>query len=149
MEPRPAEPADVAALDALARAVGLSLDAASELSRGHAELWVVGASGEPVGFALGWFLADELEIVDVAVAAAARLQGHGLRLLEKLLARGRERGARAAFLEVRASNAPAQALYRSSGFEKDGERSRYYADGEDAWLFRCCLEAGQHPDSTR
>ena len=40
-------------------------------------------------------------------------------------------------LEVRVSNEPAIALYRSFGFEEAGIRKRYYGDGEDAlimWL---------------
>jgi ribosomal-protein-alanine N-acetyltransferase len=50
------------------------------------------------------------------------------------------RGARGMLLEVRPSNAPALALYRSSGFEAIGVRRGYYPaeDGrEDAHvLFR-------------
>ena len=48
---------------------------------------------------------------------------------------GRRRGRYAGVvLEVRASNAPAQALYRRAGFVVDGRRPRYYPDGEDAVL---------------
>ena len=37
-------------------------------------------------------------------------------------------------LEVRVSNDPAIALYRSFGFEEAGVRRRYYQDGEDALI---------------
>ena len=41
------------------------------------------------------------------------------------------------YLEVRESNAPAQALYRSRGFETAGRRAAYYQHPEeDALVFR-------------
>jgi ribosomal-protein-alanine acetyltransferase len=144
---RKALPEDAEALDGLARQAGLALDTLRELSYPHAELWVAAPADEPLGFALGWLVADELEVVDVAVARAARRLGWGRRLLTRLLESASERGAVAAFLEVRASNAPAQALYLALGFTHDGERLRYYADGEDAWLFRRCLPLGADSDS--
>jgi ribosomal-protein-alanine N-acetyltransferase len=44
-------------------------------------------------------------------------------------------GARRAFLEVRAGNSAAQAMYKKYGFVADGVRPRYYKDNnEDAIL---------------
>ena len=55
------------------------------------------------------------------------------RILDRGRGRARERGARLATLEVRRSNAPAIALYRSLGYRQVGVRPRYYAEeGEDA-----------------
>ncbi len=147
MEIRRARPTDAHDLDVLALGCGLKLDSARELALEHSELWLCAEETRPVGLALGWFVADELEIVDVAVHETRRRLGWGGVLLDRLLARGRERGAKWAFLEVRAGNQPAQALYTAHGFRRDGERRAYYADGEDAWLFRCCLGVAIETDS--
>ena len=49
-------------------------------------------------------------------------------------------GFREILLEVRASNEPAQGLYRGFGFSENGRRVRYYADPvEDAVLMRMRL----------
>jgi ribosomal protein S18 acetylase RimI-like enzyme len=51
--------------------------------------------------------------------------------------RGRARGAHCAFLEVRASNVGAQALYRRHGFGLAGVRKSYYDHPiEDAVIMR-------------
>ncbi len=147
MEIRRARPTDAHDLDELALGCGLKLDSARELALEHSELWLCVKATQPVGLALGWFVADELEIVDVAVHETRRRLGWGGLLLDRLLTRGRERGAKRAFLEVRAGNLPAQALYAAHGFFRDGERRAYYADGEDAWLFRCCLGAATGTES--
>ena len=149
---RAVETRDVARLDALAVRCGLSVDAAAELERAQSlfilltededgELDVVPTdAGGLLGFALGWVVADELEILDVAVDVAARGRGHGATLLRELTMRAVERGARQAFLEVRATNQAAIRLYERAGFSRVGERRGYYADGEDAWLFGRALD---------
>ncbi|HSC88502.1 MAG TPA: ribosomal protein S18-alanine N-acetyltransferase [Polyangiaceae bacterium] len=144
---RRAEPGDVEALDRLAIAAGLRLDAVAELGNPTAELWVAGALGQPSGFALGWVVADELEVLDVAVHEAERRRGLGRSLVRALFEAAEARGARSAYLEVRASNTAAQALYVALGFVRDGERRGYYGDGEDAWLFRRMLAASSELDS--
>lgn len=56
-----------------------------------------------------------------------------------------ERGAKAMFLEVEASNAPALALYRKLDFVEVGERRDYYRNCEsfaDALVLRCTLTDG-------
>ncbi|MDE5878545.1 MAG: ribosomal protein S18-alanine N-acetyltransferase, partial [Desulfovibrio sp.] len=75
----------------------------------------------------------ELEILNLAVAPAARRQGCGRRLLALALQAGRKVGMQKAILEVREGNHAALALYRTCGFVQVGRRRRYYADtGEDA-----------------
>ena len=52
-----------------------------------------------------------------------------------MLKLGAKEGALSSFLEVRASNLAAQAMYRKFGYEETGRRPRYYKDnGEDAIL---------------
>ncbi len=52
------------------------------------------------------------------------------------LAAWAEEGVASGFLEVRADNAAARALYRATGWEEIGLRRGYYADGVDAVLMR-------------
>ena len=79
----------------------------------------------------------EAEIQTIAVAPSARRHGLGRTLMETLLAEARVRGARQVFLEVRADNPHARALYDSLGFDQIGVRKKYYQpDGVDAEVMR-------------
>ena len=78
------------------------------------------------GFALGRVVADEAELLTIAVAPEARRQGEGRALLDGFLRTARARGAETAFLEVAADNAAALALYSRSGFAEAGRRRGYY-----------------------
>lgn len=77
------------------------------------------------------------DIQTIAVAPAARRGGLGRALVLALLAEARRREARELFLEVRADNPGAWALYASLGFEDIATRPRYYQpDGVDAIVMR-------------
>lgn len=82
-------------------------------------------------------VASEWELENIVVTPAARNQGLGKKLLERLLTAARETNSDSVFLEVRESNAAARSLYEKSGFEISGRRKSYYADPvEDAVLYR-------------
>lgn len=84
-------------------------------------------------FAIFWLVADEVHVLNVATDGAVRRQGFGRRIMEAVIDTGRRQRCRQAFLEVRRSNEPAQALYSSLGFRKVGMRPAYYQDNrEDA-----------------
>jgi len=90
-----------------------------------------------VGYMVMWFVVDESEIANLAVAEEARRAGVGARLLDHALAAARERRSAVVFLEVRESNAAARALYASRGFEIAGRRAKYYRKPvEDALVLR-------------
>jgi ribosomal-protein-alanine N-acetyltransferase len=113
----------------------------SELRKNPASFAQVALTLEPpgkvAGYCVAWILFEHVHIQNLAVHPAHRREGLGRRLLERALAEGRERGAKAALLEVRRSNAPAQSLYRSLGFVEAGARLQYYSrPREDALLFR-------------
>ncbi|HEU5175765.1 MAG TPA: ribosomal protein S18-alanine N-acetyltransferase [Gemmatimonadaceae bacterium] len=98
----------------------------------------VDAHGAVVGYLVGWFAGGDGEIANIAVAAEARGQGIGGRILDAALETARTAGSETVHLEVRASNGPAQALYASRGFEPVGRRRAYYRDPvEDAIVLRC------------
>jgi len=86
-----------------------------------------------VGYAGIWVMTDEAHITTIASHPDARGQGVGEFLLVALVHRATAVGARWMTLEVRASNAVAQKLYRKYTFKEMGVRRRYYSDnGEDA-----------------
>ena len=86
-----------------------------------------------VGYAGIWVMTDEAHITTIASHPEARGQGVGEFLLVALIHRAMAIGARWMTLEVRASNAVAQNLYRKYTFKEMGVRRRYYSDnGEDA-----------------
>lgn len=78
----------------------------------------------------------DADVMTLAVDPSA--QGHGLGglVLRDLLAEAARRGCASVFLEVRAGNESALALYRRHGFERVSVRRRYYADGDDALVMR-------------
>jgi ribosomal-protein-alanine N-acetyltransferase len=83
-------------------------------------------ASQPGGFALGQVMADEAELLTIAVAPADRRRGLGRLLLDAFLTDCTARGAEAVFLEVDAGNAAALALYHSAGFRMAGRRRAYY-----------------------
>ncbi|GAA4749978.1 ribosomal protein S18-alanine N-acetyltransferase [Amnibacterium soli] len=83
----------------------------------------------------------DADVLTIAVDEAHRGEGTGAALLRRMLATAAERGAQRVFLEVRADNPVAQALYASRGFGVVGRRPRYYQpDGVDAIVMRLDLE---------
>jgi ribosomal-protein-alanine N-acetyltransferase len=83
------------------------------------------APGE--GFILLRAVADEAEVLTLAVGPEARRKGLGLRLVETGVARAAAMGAERVFLEVADDNAAALALYARCGFQAVGRRRGYYA----------------------
>ena len=84
------------------------------------------AEGQALGYCCILPVLDEANILNVCVAP--EFQGKGvaraafLKVIEKL----QESGFKMVLLEVRASNTPAENLYKSLGFSKDGVRKGYY-----------------------
>jgi ribosomal-protein-alanine N-acetyltransferase len=96
-------------------------------------VWLVLAQGgeEAVGFSLARVVADEAELLLLAVKQKARRRGTGKLLLERFLEDAAARGAGRFYLEVRDGNS-AVALYKSMGFREVGRRAKYYTgcDGQ-------------------
>lgn len=115
----------------------------AELQQKSGTLMFVASAATPVagvrlsGFIASRLIGDELHVNNVAVRDEYRRAGIGRTLLERVLAAAREAGASAAFLEVRASNEAAKALYSRCGFCVAGQRKNYYSDPpENALLMR-------------
>ena len=144
---RAATPADVPAIVEIERTSfgdPWSEETFRDLMRSRQAIFLVVTEGLPesvCGYVIAAVIADEAEVLNLAVAGQSRRRGLGGRLLDAALGIVRERGAREVFLEVRESNAAAIALYTSRGFAALSRRARYYREPvEDALVLRHAIE---------
>jgi ribosomal-protein-alanine N-acetyltransferase len=85
------------------------------------------------GYIVARMGADELHINNVAVREIYRRRGIGRSLLDRILEEGTRAGVPCAFLELRAGNHAALALYENCGFRVTARRPKYYSEPvEDA-----------------
>ena len=98
-------------------------------------LWLVALEdGEVVGYVGSQTVLQEADMMNIAVADSHRRRGIAKMLVEELI---RQLDAYQLTLEVRASNAPAIALYEKLGFQQVGLRKNYYRKPkEDALILR-------------
>ena len=95
--------------------------------------------GRATGFIVGRHVADEAEILNLAVKKSCRRMGEGRALVERLVRELREKGVTRVFLEVRESNLGGIAFYERMGFARRRVRQSYYRSPvEDAIV----MEAG-------
>lgn len=106
----------------------------SELAlRSSRVYYVARAQGLVVGYSGLMLTGEDAHVTTVAVDPAWHRNKIATRLLVNLAKQARLRGARNLTLEVRVSNHPAQALYRTFGFKPAGIRKNYYVEtNEDA-----------------
>jgi [ribosomal protein S18]-alanine N-acetyltransferase len=92
------------------------------------------------GYVVAWYVLDEGEIANLAVAPSARGKGIGGALLDAAIRESIDRGVTDLYLEVRESNQSARRLYASRDFEEVSRRKGYYrAPVEDALILRRTL----------
>jgi [ribosomal protein S18]-alanine N-acetyltransferase len=126
---------DCDALEPLQDDPGLGIDPRVELTGRLTRAWVACAelSTAPLGYALGWWVVDELQLLGIGVLPGARRSGVGKRLLEHVLATTFAAGGRRVLLEVARGNVAARQLYDGAGFHVFNVRPNYYrSTGEDA-----------------
>lgn len=123
-------------------------DFVKEMTQNTCARYLVTVEDEKIiGFAGAWIVLDEAHITNIAVLKEYRGRGIGRKLTQALLQYCANLGVVYATLEVRKSNAVAQTLYQSLGFEYVGVRKRYYEDnGEDALLYCCQHMPDAEPD---
>ena len=80
---------------------------------------------ETIGFSLFRTVADESELLLIAVLPSHHRRGIGGQLLDHFIERARNDGVARVHLEVRDGN-PAVAMYGSAGFSAVGRRRNYY-----------------------
>ena len=88
-----------------------------------------------LGFCCSWLVVDELYITSIAVHPRHQRKGLGKFLLSDLIKRSRSLRTNHIHLEVKHTNEPAKAFYKSMGFKIIGNRSNFYKDGSDAIIF--------------
>ncbi|EKD45087.1 MAG: hypothetical protein ACD_70C00080G0001 [uncultured bacterium] len=96
--------------------------------------WVVTLDKVVAGFVIVRNNIDAWEIMQIAIDKQYQQQGFGGRLLRYVIWMAEKMRRDRIDLEVRASNTEAIQLYQACGFQKVGERKKYYSDGEDALL---------------
>ena len=110
---------------------------ASEL-KNPLSYWLVAVeNGQVAGYIGSQTVMGETDMMNVAVHPDFRRQGLGEQLVNALVAELKKRESHCLTLEVRASNAPAIALYEKLGFVEIGRRKNYYRNPrEDALILR-------------
>nr|WP_274381258.1 tRNA (adenosine(37)-N6)-threonylcarbamoyltransferase complex transferase subunit TsaD [Gordonibacter urolithinfaciens] len=117
---------------------------ADELPRPDRVWWAAYDGEQLLGYAGGWVVDGQVQILKVGVDPAQRRRGIARELLARVAADARDLGAATCSLEVRAGNAGARAFYGALGFHALGTRPRYYSDGEDALILEGPLPLAPH-----
>ena len=105
-------------------------------------LWLTaeGEDGSVLGYVGSQRCFEDADVLNVCVAPAARRRGIAEALMTALEARLAPQGVERITLEVRASNAPAIALYEKLGYAQVGLRKGYYEKPrEDALILQKTL----------
>ncbi len=97
-----------------------------------------------VGYAGGWVVDGDMQILKLGVDPAWRRCGIARRLVSHIALDARDLGAQTCSLEVRISNTGAQACYKSLGLVPCGIRPHYYSDREDALIMKGSLPIARH-----
>ena len=115
---------------------------ADSLAAGY-DMRVLRLGGDVVGFSVLMSIVDEAHVLVIGVDRRQQRQGHGARLLQRVIEAARAGGALRLLLEVRPANTQAIAFYRGFGFVRIGVRRGYYPAAvgrEDALVFGMDLQ---------
>ena len=104
------------------------------------EVMVTRLAGKIVGYVSFRYVADEGDVVTIAVDTSAQKQGVGTAMMDWLETTAKVRGLKNLFLEVRSDNIPAIAMYLARDFERIDLRRNYYDTGVDAYVMRKRLD---------
>jgi len=87
-----------------------------------------------IGYVVPWFVADELQIANIAIHEDFRRRGLARQIIAHLCEIAQQKNCKVAHLEVRHTNTAARQLYESLGFKTTTVRRAYYGPAEDALL---------------
>jgi ribosomal-protein-alanine N-acetyltransferase len=96
------------------------------IAAGYPAQVLYSASGDTLGYFVAMAGVDEMHLLNITVAPKAQGRGHARFLIDALMALCAARGARELWLEARAGNARARAMYERLGFVQVGLRKGYY-----------------------
>ncbi|MCK6419483.1 MAG: ribosomal protein S18-alanine N-acetyltransferase [Aquabacterium sp.] len=118
------------------------------LLSGYAAELRLDARGRCLAYCVAMPGVQEMHLLNLTVDPACQRRGHGRALLRRLMQASQRRGDGVLWLEVRASNQAALALYLAEGFLRAGLRKGYYPSGgdqrEDAVVMSRALAGGHH-----
>jgi ribosomal-protein-alanine N-acetyltransferase len=120
------EVSQVAALEARAYEFPWSEGIFRDCLRAGYNCWVLVSDSVIMGYGVLSVAAGEAHVLNVCVAPEYHGQGHGRRLMRRLIDLARWHRAERIFLEVRPSNPRAIQLYHTLGFNEIGRRPNYY-----------------------
>lgn len=130
-----------ALLASVSEAASWSADEFRNALQGDLSARVAEEEGTVCGLIVFRTMADEAEILNLAVASARRRRGIGSRLMEDALAACKTAGVKRIFLEVRDSNEAARSFYLRIGFNEVARRRKYYSEPmEDALVLARTVE---------
>lgn len=134
----PEHVAQVAQLEAMCFSSPWSEKAVSGEVSNPLSLWIVAVEGDKVvGYVGSQSVLGEADMMNIAVAPESRRKGVAETLVNALISQLKFNDVYCLTLEVRASNAPAIALYEKLNFVQVGCRPNYYtAPKEDALILR-------------
>jgi len=101
--------------------------------------FVLEFDGQLIGYICGWFLYEEFNLTNLAVATRFQGRGYGKVLVNYLIDYVRQQGFKSIFLEVREFNDAARKLYEKCGFQIAGRRKKYYKNPEEDALLMLTL----------
>jgi ribosomal-protein-alanine N-acetyltransferase len=120
-------------LEESSEAARLSTESFEKLQMSEGFLALVSeVAGSVSGFVCGRRMADEGEILNLAVRRQNRKKGEGRALLSAALEKLQKGGVRRVYLEVRESNTTAIVFYQKQGFSIMGRRPGYYREPKEA-----------------
>lgn len=94
-----------------------------------------------LGYIDYWFVADEVHLLNIAVAPDQYRNGLGSHLMEAMISEAKKINQKSIYLEVRISNKVGQAFYNKFSFQTVGTRKGYYVDNkEDALVMEMTLQ---------
>lgn len=95
-----------------------------------------GDNSKIIGYAIFHLMGPDSELLSIATGTAAQRQGIGTELLNAGIGKLDFSAGDQVFLEVREGNVKARRFYEKHGFEMYHQRKNYYADGENAILYK-------------
>lgn len=104
------------------------------LEQSGEKAWVAEQNGAIVGFLTARTMANEMEILNLAVDSNFHRQGIGRELLRRAISWAENSFATRVFLEVRSSNTGGKKFYEANGFSQTGVRKKYYSNPVEAAL---------------
>tara|TARA_B100000945_G_scaffold211157_1_gene169979 strand:+ start:580 stop:1047 length:468 start_codon:yes stop_codon:yes gene_type:complete len=87
-----------------------------------------------LGLCTAWLVIDELHITSIAIHPIHQRKGLGKFLLTDIIKLSSSLQTNLIHLEVKETNEPAKAFYKSMGFKTLGNRSNFYKDGSNALI---------------